>query len=536
MPVRCSDSLLFGESVSVVENRLAVGGLDDRGGHVTTYVLNPVTRRWEFEADIEPTGGRQSQEAFGHSVDLHYDAIADRWLLAVGSRSRHTSEPSSGAAYIFVLNAQGQWTQLASILPEPVVEDGWFGYSIAWVPAGDRVFLAVGASGADAEGVIGSAYLFEEDQQGAWHQHTHLQAPDGTPEDAFGIALASAESGGTTIFVVGASGHINMPNTQPGAAYFYRFDDPNESWILEAQFEAPDPYNQDQYGLGVTAASVMDLLGFTHRAAVGRRNEGGFGSTSAPGAVYLYLRATDGTWNQEAHLLAPVENPPDMSFGQSVNLASDGSTRLLVGATNDPRFGPESGGAFVLERDPISGSWIGTLALYGREQDAYDGFAVNVTFGNGASADMAVVGALATQCPGGSQIDAVGAVYSFDLYPGQNGECPPPVLTLQKVPDCAGGPGGEIEVRWFQATPDRRARIAILFGRRTGNFIIPEGNPCAGTRLGLGPLDLQVAYTGSAGDFGAGRVVANVPRAVCGASLQLIDITRCKTSNVVRIQ
>ncbi len=537
MPGGCPDSIFFGQSVAVEDDRMAVGRFDNPGGRVTTYVLNPLTRQWEFEADVVPPG-LQIGEAFGHSVDLHYDAQTDRWLLAAGSRSRNTSEPRSGIAYVFALNAQGQWTHVADILSDPIVPYGWFGMAVEWVSADERIFLAVGASGSDSHGVIGSAYTFEEDAQGEWRQHTHLQAPDGTPEDAFGIALSSAENEGAAVLVVGASGHVNLGggNTQPGAAYFYRFDEAAETWLLEAQFEAPDPHNQDEFGLGVAAASAIDLPGFSHRAAIGRPNEGGNGVSSGPGAVYLYMRAIDGIWLQEAHLQPPVRNEDFGEFGRHLHADKTNANRLLIGATNSRDFGPESGAAYVFERNIVSGNWLPTQGLWGREQDGYDGFAADLALGNGASADMAVVGALATQCPGGSQFDAVGAVYSFDLDPGEPGNCPPPVLTLQKVPDCAGGQGGEIEVRWFQATPDRRARIALLFGRRTGNFVIPDGNPCAGTRLGLGALDLQVAFTGSAGDFGAGRIVTTIPRAACGAYLQLVDISRCKTSNVVRIE
>ena len=102
--------------------------------------------------------------------------------------------------------------------------------------------------------------------------------------------------------------------------------------------------------------------------------------------------------------------------------------------------------------------------------------------------------------------------------------------------DRASGPRGELEVRWFQATPDQRARIAILFGKRTGHFAIPNGNPCAGTELGLSAQALQVAFVRSAGQFGAGRLTTTIPRSACGGYLQLLDLTRCELSNVVRIE
>ncbi len=532
----CNDGNGFGRSLSVRDDRMAVGRYDLPGGRISTYVLNPITQQWDFESDLRPHDLRPF-DAFGNAVAFHFDSSSNEWLLAGASPYNSLIDDDAGKVYVFRLNSSMQWVQDGEVLPDVSVPFGWFGNELAWATAGGRTFLIVGAPGSDSTGVIGSAYVFERDGLGAWRQQAHLQAPDGSPEDAFGFGLSASESDGSTILTVGASGHLYVgPNTQPGAAYFYRFDSVSNAWMLEAQFEAPDPYEQDLFGQDVSVAPVVDLPGISHRAAVGRTNEGGFGFPAGPGATYLYLRTTEGTWRQEAHLVPPVANPSDMFFGQSVCLESGGTARLLAAAPENRDFGVSSGCVYVFELIGPSGEWSAVQALYGAEQDVLDAFGFTVALGDRRSASLAVIGAHTTQCVGGLQIDAVGAVYSFDLDPGEPGNCPPPVLTLQKVPDCAGGQGGEIEVRWFQATPDRRARIAILFGRRTGNFVIPNGNPCAGTPLGLGALDLQVAFIGSAGDFGAGRLVTTIPRSACGAYLQLVDVSRCKTSNVVRIE
>jgi hypothetical protein len=343
------------------------------------------------------------------------------------------------------------------------------------------------------------------------------------------MSLASSEVDGATILTIGAFGRNGL-NTNPGRAFFYRFDATSDSWMLEADVQAPSPFAGDEFGRGVSVAPVLNRLGFTHRAAVGRINE------VPGGAVYLYLRATNGSWQQEARLTSPSSNSNEMFLGQEVLLESDGRSRLLAAAPENRDFGTSSGCVYVYERDEVSGEWSATQAIYGREQDALDVFGFKVAIGDSASAGMAVIGAHTTQCVGGLQTDAVGAVYSFDLNPGEGNECPSPVIRLQKVPDCSSGPGGEIEVRWFQATPDQSARIAILYGRRAGNFAIPNGNPCAGLPLGLDSQQLQVAFIGSAGQFGAGRLKTNIPRIACGGYLQLLDVSRCELSNVVRIE
>ncbi|MCC6907457.1 MAG: hypothetical protein IT430_05905 [Phycisphaerales bacterium] len=525
----------FGRSVTLLESRMAAGRYDASGGRISTYLLNPVTRQWESETDIRPAD-LQPLDAFGNATAFHFNPKGNEWLLAGGSPYHSLVRPFAGKVYLFGLNGSNEWVQLGAVIPDALIPDGWFGNEVAWVSAGERTFLFVGAPGSDGDGIIGSTYVFERDEIGVWIQRSHLQAPDGEPEDAFGYAISSAESNGKTVLAIGAPGHINLPNTQPGSVYFYGFDSGANEWTLEAHFEAPDPYVQDEFGVSVSVEMAIQPPGFTHRVAVGRRNEGAFGASLGPGAVYLYLRDANGSWRQEAHLVPPVSNPNDMLLGHDVSLDPDGTLRLLAAAAENRDFGTSSGCVYVYERDDMSGEWLATQALYGREQDALDVFGFRIASGGGASDDMAVIGAHTTQCEGGLQTDAVGAVYSFDLNPGEPGNCPPPVLTLQKVPDCFSGPGGEIEVRWFQATPDQRARIAILYAKRTGNFVIPNGNPCSGTALELGQLGLQVAHTGSAGQFGAGRIKRTVPRSVCGGYLQLVDIARCATSNVVRIE
>ncbi len=531
----CNDGFLFGVAIAVDDDRAAVGRFDELGGRVTPLFLDQSQGLWNFGANLRPTD-LAPHDAFGNAAALQFESSNGRWLLAVGSPTKSNLAVGAGKAYVFQADGQGQWAEDAGILPQVGVPDGWFGYEVAWATVGQRSFLIVGGPGSDGDQIVGSAYVFEENGQGVWTQQAHLQAPDGSPDDAFGYAIASAENNGDTVLAIGAPAHVRIPQAQPGTAYLYSFDESANEWTLEMQVEAPDPYDQDQFGTAVAVAPVTDSPGYTHRVAIGRENEGGFGAPAGPGGVYLYLRRVDGTWQQEAHLTPPVANPNDMFFGHAVDLASDGSGRLLIGAPENRDFGNACGAAYIFERDEQTGEWAATQALYGRESDALDVVGVSLGLGSLASDGLAVLGAHTTQCEGGLQTDAVGAVYSFDLDPGNGGNCPAPVITLQKVPDCSSGPGGELEVRWFQATPDQRARIALLYAKRTGNFIIPNGNPCSGTSLQLGQLGLQVAYVGSAGQFGAGRLKRTVPRTVCGGYLQLVDITRCATSNVVRIE
>ena len=104
--------------------------------------------------------------------------------------------------------------------------------------------------------------------------------------------------------------------------------------------------------------------------------------------------------------------------------------------------------------------------------------------------------------------------------------------SLQADGTCPGG--GPIRVRWTDATPN--GTVALLFASNQGSVVIPPGNPCDGTQLGLGANQLQVAFQGDAGPNGERILNSNAPGAACGGFLQLLDVTTCGTSNVVQIQ
>ncbi len=106
----------------------------------------------------------------------------------------------------------------------------------------------------------------------------------------------------------------------------------------------------------------------------------------------------------------------------------------------------------------------------------------------------------------------------------------PPVLTVTAT--CPTG--GPIQIAWNGATGG--GTIVLLYARNTGSFRIPNGNPCAGTALGLGSNQLQNAYQGAAGQNGSRNLNSSTGPGACGGYLQLLDVASCMTSNVVRIE
>ena len=120
-------------------------------------------------------------------------------------------------------------------------------------------------------------------------------------------------------------------------------------------------------------------------------------------------------------------------------------------------------------------------------------------------------------------------ILQWMTYLGGGGEGIPQLTATATCPS-----GGPIQLSWTGATGG--GEIAILFARNTGSATIPNGNPCAGTVLGLGSNQIQIAYQGSAGANGSRTVNSTTGPGACGGYLQLLDLTTCTTSNVARIE
>lgn len=132
----------------------------------------------------------------------------------------------------------------------------------------------------------------------------------------------------------------------------------------------------------------VDLVGDAvaidgERAVAGAPGKNTAGGNDA-GAVSVFERAASGAWALAAELTASGGTAGD-DFGSAVALSGD---RLIVGAPCDTPFGPDSGSAYVFERQP-GGSWLQVAHL-----QAADG-AAEQEFGRAVAldGDLAAVGA-----------------------------------------------------------------------------------------------------------------------------------------------
>ncbi len=199
--------------------------------------------------------------------------------------------------------------------------------------------------------------------------------------------------------------------------------------------------------------------------------------------------------------------------------SDDGGGILAGGSTLDDLFGQNQGesDAWIAQFDAAGNRLWG--AQFGSQNREETTGALALTSSQAVFAGS-TSGLLGKRSYGGQDI----WLAHYTIYPSTR--------LLRAQATCPSG--GPIRIEWSGATPG--GQVALIFARNTGSFIIPNNVPCAGTQLGLGSNQIQLAWQGGAGANGSRVLNTTAGPAACGGHLQLLDLTPCAASNVARIE
>ncbi len=293
-------------------------------------------------------------DLFGSSVALDGDTLVvgayedDSSASGVDGNQNNNSRSGSGAAYVFVRDTEGAWSQQAYLkASNPGVEDG-FGASLAL--SGN--LLAVGALREDSAatgvngdqsnnsaGDSGAVYIFVRDEHGVWRQEAYIKASNAEPGDVFGwnvaleqtamIVAARREDSSRT----GSDGDgTDNSSTDSGAVYIFRRSGSGE-WNEEAYLKASNAEAGDEFGCSVGMSGKTVVVGARHEGggASGVDSNQSDNSATDAGAAYVFVRDDSGRWIQRAYLKSSNVDAGD-EFGSSVTVAGD---TLIVGAWSE---------------------------------------------------------------------------------------------------------------------------------------------------------------------------------------------------------
>ena len=263
----------------------------------------------------------------------------------------------AGAAYVFSQNGDGTWSQQAELTASDGVGADWFGGSVTIT--GSTVVV-----GADCHPSSypncgpGAAYVFIE-KGGTWVMQGELTASDGAAGDAFGASVAA--NGGTA--VIGAGSHNVGSNQAQGAAYFF-VQNGNGTWSQQAELTSSNGTAAGHFGGYVAVDGGTIVVGAPSQTV---------GSNQGQGAAYVFGQGAEGTWNQQAELTGSDGMSVDR-FGDSVALSG---SMVVAGAYCHPydndtlSCGPGAAYVFVGNSD---GTWNQQAELTSSDGAAGDGF------------------------------------------------------------------------------------------------------------------------------------------------------------------
>ena len=271
-----------------------------------------------------------ASDYLGYSVAIKGDTAV------VGAYGDDDLGSEAGAAYVFIRDSSGVWTQQQKLTASDGVADDRFG----WRVDVDGDTIVVGKESWDFFAPPpGAAYVFTRDSNGVWSEQQKLTAFDGEAGDYFGEAVAVS----LDTIVIGADGDDDI-GTNTGAVYVY-VRDSGGIWNLQQKLTASNGVDNDSFG------NAVDLDGET--AVVGTSNfyyddTGTYVQTST---AYAFTRDSNGNWSEQE--LDPLVNVENEDFGKSVAVSGD---TIAVGSPEDDDVELSEGAVYLFNRD-TTGVW-----------------------------------------------------------------------------------------------------------------------------------------------------------------------------------
>jgi len=407
---------LFGNSVAVAGDIVVVGapfeqsnatGIDGdqadnsmTGAGAAYIFVRDDNGAWAQQAYLKPsnTGGG---DQFGFSVAVAGDTVVvgarreDSSATGVGGDQTDNSLGLSGAAYVFVRDDDGIWTQQAYLKASN--PDFWDEFGVSVAVDGDTVVIGANREDSSATGVggdqtdnslslSGAAYVFVRDDNDVWSQQAYVKASNTGGNDLFGVSVAVV---GDTVVVgaaaedsraTGVDGDQNdnaMINS--GAAYVF-VRNGNGVWTQQAYLKASNPNVTDLFGASVAVTGDTVAVGAYSEdsSATGIDGEQTDNSAQDAGAAYVFVRDGNGGWSQRAYLKASGTGTGDR-FGYSVAVAGDtvavgalgeDSSATGVDGNQADNSASRSGAAYVFIRPTFTiGGTVSGLTLPGMVLD-----------------------------------------------------------------------------------------------------------------------------------------------------------------------
>jgi hypothetical protein len=321
------------------------------------------------------------QDSFGAVIALSGETLLvgapleDSSAVGVDGAGTNVAASDSGAAYVFVRDQLGLWSQEAYLKASNTDPEDRFGTGVAI--SGDLLAIGAPYESSNAIGVdgdqannsksgAGAVYVFARDALGQWIQEAYIKPSNTAARSNFGETLALE---GNTLVVGAPDSDLTMP-----LVYVFTRDEFG-TWSEQAVLTG----SGSVFGFARALALQGDTL------AVGSRWYPGMGDIDGfSGAVYVFERE-DGNW-QETALLQGSNTERYDRFGVSVALSNntlvvgagyESSASTAINGDQDDNSASESGAVYVFEQD-ADGNWSQSAYIKASNAESPDHFGESV--------------------------------------------------------------------------------------------------------------------------------------------------------------
>ena len=368
----------FGYSSAIDENYAIVGAIfnsyDSDGNNYfnqsgSAYILINNNDDWTELVKITASD-RKSESTFGYAVDIEGNTAV------VTAREDNTDENGenylyeAGSAYVFEKDNNGDWNQVAKLLPSDRHANDMFGWDVAI--SGNTIAVGTPDNSSDENNQnylnsSGAIYLYQK-VNNQWEFKQKVVSTNRNTGGYFGFSL---DIDGDFI-VTGA------PEWSPskGCGHAYIIKNINGTW-QEVQKITPAKTNQfDWFGKSVSIFENTIVIG----APQDSYDEDGNNYLHFSGSAYIYKNSND-KWELEQKITSLDRGYTDY-FGRSVSNSED---KIVIGSTlnnydeNGENYMSSSGSAYIFKNSNNTWEQIQKIVASDRNESDIFGYSVDIS-------------------------------------------------------------------------------------------------------------------------------------------------------------
>lgn len=391
-----------------------------------------INGKWQFVQKITASD-RDSVDYFGNAA-----AIFNNYLVIGASREDDDAHgenkmKDAGSVYVFKRQIDGTWIEMQKLAASDRDSLDYFGSSVAI----DGKYIVTGAvhdeDDANGENEIshaGSAYIFELDENGTWHEIQKITGSKRGNSFEFGSSVSIDKE----TILVGVYGEDFEELNSAGTVYVYEKNS-TDIWIEKTKLVPDIRGYYEFFGFSVDISGDYVIVG----TPFDNENELDEDSLYRPGSASIFERHADGNWYFAQKLVAPVRADKDY-LGQDVSISGNYAIAGAIGEDENEHEEDSldwAGAVFLFKRN-TEGRWELIQKIVTSDRGAEDYIGENICISN----DYILIGADFEDEDelGGNELKNAGSLYFYEACKVESTDDPDNILENGDFGSCSLAP------------------------------------------------------------------------------------------------